>query len=296
MCVLCVGRAQAVARREGERHLVRARAARAAVDERRAARARRRARRRRCARQAERGRPRPAVPRHLAGLPVRELDVVQQPLAPGVVDLSAQDKVLHAEVVSRATELGEADADVGLVPREHDGHAFVAAKVGRRGPLHLAGLPVRELVAAPERLARPGVVHLLADGVPARQRRRWRAAELGEAAVDVALVPREYDLHALVAAKVGRRGPNHLAFLPVRELFAVIPRLAGPGEVHLLADGVPARQRRRWRAAELVDGHRDVDLVAREHHVHGLAEGGRVGRRVPGHLTGLTVRELDVAR
>ena len=73
------------------------------------------------------------------------------------------------------------------------------------------------------------------------------AADLGEAALDVALVAGEEHLHALALVRLGSGGPRHLALLAVHELVAVRKGVARPRVEDLLAHLVAARQRLRAR-------------------------------------------------
>eukprot|EP00964_Phaeocystis_antarctica_P112756 scaffold76866_cov56-Phaeocystis_antarctica.AAC.7 len=76
------------------------------------------------------------------------------------------------------------------------------------------------------------------------------AADLGEEAVDVALVAGEKDVHARVLF-LASAGPRHLAPLAVHQCRAIVQGLARPRVEHLLAHLVAARQRRRRIAAHL---------------------------------------------
>ena len=79
------------------------------------------------------------------------------------------------------------------------------------------------------------------------------AADLGEEAVDPALVAGEEHLHARALVALEGGGPHHLAPLAVHELvvprvWAVVKGLARPLVVHLVSHLVPARERRRLAA------------------------------------------------
>ena len=83
------------------------------------------------------------------------------------------------------------------------------------------------------------------------------AADLSEAAADVALVAGEEHAHALAlglhpaASAIKRAGPHHLALLAVHELVAARKGIVRPRVEDLLAHLVAVRQRRRRVAAHL---------------------------------------------
>ena len=97
------------------------------------------------------------------------------------------------------------------------------------------------------------------------------AADLGEVAVDRALVAGEPHRQALAS-----RGPKHLALLAVLDPVAVLDGLARPREVDLLAYRVAAQhpqRRRRWRLSAYLCAH--TALVVCD----GLCEEGQLGWR-----------------
>ena len=70
-----------------------------------------------------------------------------------------------------------------------------------------------DLVAVCESLARSEIVDLLAEGVPARQRRRRRAAELTQSGVDVAVIAMEQTRVLLEQVRPGAVGADPTALV-----------------------------------------------------------------------------------